>query len=94
MAVPVTLQPIMASEAVSFIFKTRFSNIKKGNRSLPTALRFNYFRINASLPLSTWLGRVGYIRKILKDGFNGIADIIWVVEFPEKMSGRSKDGKR
>ena len=39
------------------------------------------------------LRRVGYIRKILEDGFNGIAGIIWGVGFLEKMSGRSKDGK-
>ena len=37
--------------------------------------------------------RMDYIMKILEDGFNGIVDIIWVEEFPLRMTDRSKGGK-
>ena len=31
---------------------------------------------------------------ILEVGFNGIADITWVEEFPKKMRGKLADGKQ
>jgi hypothetical protein len=38
--------------------------------------------------------KVGYTKKILEDGSNGIVDIIWAGEFPKKMQDRSRDGKQ
>ena len=55
--------------------------------------KLNYFRVNASVPLSVWRRRAGSITKIRAAGFNGIAAITWAAVVPTT-SGKSNAGAR
>lgn len=56
-------------------------------------ISLNYFQVDASMPLSHWEKKVGFILKIQEVGSNGIVDIITVEGYQMKILGKSNDGK-
>ena len=56
--------------------------------------QFNFFKVNASQPLSIWKKKVGYILMIQEVGSNGIVGIIWADVFQKKMKNKLKDGRQ